>query len=112
MAKKVDVAKKRDWEDRLRRCSRSGMTIGAFCRFERVSEASFYYWRKRIEGPAKEASFEADGKAGRFRPVDVVQSAPTVEVQFEHGAKLQVHGNQLDVVRAIVGELVRSDPPC
>ena len=36
------------WQTRLERQSASGLSIGAFCRRERVSEGSFYSWKREL----------------------------------------------------------------
>lgn len=36
------------WRDRLARYTRSEQTVGAFCRGEAVSVATFYAWRTRL----------------------------------------------------------------
>lgn len=53
MSLRINGAKSRRWAERLQRFSQSELTVGAFCRDEKVSEASFYYWRKKIDGPRK-----------------------------------------------------------
>ena len=40
--------KAREWAERLGRFERSGLTVARWCESERVSEASFYYWRKKL----------------------------------------------------------------
>jgi hypothetical protein len=48
MARRFDGAKRDDWRRRLTKFDASGLTVGAFCRLEQVSQASFYYWSRRI----------------------------------------------------------------
>ena len=50
MAKGVDGAKRDAWRRRLAKFDSSGLTVVEFCRREQVSQASFYYWSKRIPG--------------------------------------------------------------
>lgn len=38
------------WRSVLAKQKRSGLTVYRFCQQERVSEASFYNWRKRLNG--------------------------------------------------------------
>ena len=48
MARSLDGAKRDDWRRRLAKFDSSGLTVVEFCRREQVSQASFYYWSKRI----------------------------------------------------------------
>ena len=48
MARRSDGAKYEDWRGRLHRFDSSGLTVTEFCQREQVSQASFYYWSKRI----------------------------------------------------------------
>ena len=55
MAISSNGAKRDDWRRRLARFDSSSLTVLEFCRREQVSQASFYYWSKRIRdrGDAK-----------------------------------------------------------
>lgn len=48
MARSIDGAKRDNWRRRLAKFDSSGLTVVEFCRREQVSQASFYYWSKRI----------------------------------------------------------------
>jgi len=48
MARSFDGTKRDDWRRRLAKFDSSGLTVVEFCRCEQVSQASFYYWSKRI----------------------------------------------------------------
>jgi len=50
MAKGADGAKFDAWQRRFAKFDASGLTVVDFCRREQVSQASFYYWSKRISG--------------------------------------------------------------
>ena len=51
MARPKDLGLEHTWRLRLRRQATSGLSIGEFCRRERVSTASFYAWRRRLAAP-------------------------------------------------------------
>ena len=59
MARRSNGAKHEDWRERLKRFDSSGMTVTEFCQRERVSQANFYYWSKRIR---KAGNSKASGK--------------------------------------------------
>ena len=64
MAKRLDGVKRDEWRKRLRKFDGAGLTVVEFCRREHVSEASFYYWSKRIRQAGKgEAPQRAQRKA-------------------------------------------------
>ncbi|MEX0794368.1 MAG: transposase [Pirellulaceae bacterium] len=41
------------WADRLDRFDQAELTVAEFCRNEDVSQASYYYWRRKIRGTTK-----------------------------------------------------------
>ncbi len=48
MARPTDLAKWHEWAERLWRFERSGMSLCAWCRQERLSEVQFYLWRRKL----------------------------------------------------------------
>ncbi len=48
MARSIDVVLWDQWRQRLGRFDSSGLTVLEFCRSERVSQAAFYVWRKKL----------------------------------------------------------------
>jgi hypothetical protein len=50
MGRAIDVVKRREWEERLRRYADSRLTVGDLCVWEGVSVAAFYVWRKKLGG--------------------------------------------------------------
>jgi transposase len=73
------------WRELIDRWRVSGQSVAAFCADHRVSEATFYSWRKRLaaraRGPARPAP--------AFAPVRVV-SDPTAEVVLPTGLVVRV----------------------
>lgn len=90
------------WRERLARFAASGQQVAGFCSSEAVSEASFYRWRKHLNGVAAtplHATRFID--AGALAPVAVptaavedVPAAPNLEVHLDLG-----HGLVLHIVR-------------
>lgn len=56
------------WRRQVEGHGKSGLSIGAYCRQQELSEASFYYWRRKLE--------LASSAAVEFIPVTI---APEVE---------------------------------
>ncbi len=48
MARKPNPATEQRWLDLVSRWQRSGQSVRAFCRRQRLSEPSFYLWRRRL----------------------------------------------------------------
>jgi transposase-like protein len=110
MARGSDGERVAVWQKRVRRYSRSGLTVAAFCAQEEVSVASFYYWRRKFGAKQRPAGATRQVAAGPvFRPVAVVSASPTMSLRFPHGTQVEVGTSDLNVIRAVVSELVRAD---
>ena len=51
------------WTQRLQRYRLSGQTVVEFCRDEEVSQAAFYYWKKRLRDLESSSSEELSASA-------------------------------------------------
>jgi hypothetical protein len=107
MARSSDPTKVAAWRGRFRRFSRSGLAVARFCAKERVSVASFYYWRKNL-GPQRRPQPvpECDDA---FQQVTVVSAAVGVSIRLPGGAQIEVGSERLDTVRAVIAEVARAD---
>lgn len=95
-----------------------GVDRGAVLHRERVSVASFYYWRKKL-GPGSIARAvgrrrrapdpSASERGGVFRPVTVVPAASGVRIHLPGGTRIEVGTECSEAVRAVVAEVVRLD---
>ena len=125
MARSNDPKKAAWRERRFRRFHDSGLPVARFCAAEHVSEASFYYWRKRL-GPRKLGRLRRgwamgveDRAAGRgnpraitenrnvFRPVTIVPATYGVVLRLPGGTRIDVDAEHLDAIRAVVAETMR-----
>ena len=137
MARSTDPKKAALWRRRFQRFVDSRLPVVRFCTVEGVSEASFYYWRKKLGPPtrrraarAKSRSAKAhDGKArgarahglseynrnvrcedrAVFQPVTVLPATCGVVVRLPGGARIEVGVTHLDAIRAVVAEMVRTN---
>ena len=128
MARRSDPEKHAEWRKRLGRFSRCGLTVARFCSGERVSVASFYYWRRKLQQVARRGHVPA--RPGVFRQVTVVPAppamvsaapavasaastgdpgAPTVSIQLPCGTRIELDAGHLDAVRAVIAEVARVD---
>ena len=73
------------WRDLIDRWKASGQSVAAFCNAQRVSEATFYAWRKRLAARARCQTLSAPA----FAPVRVVPD-PTAEVILPNGLIVRV----------------------
>ena len=120
MARRCDSEKHAAWRKRLGRFSRCGLTVARFCSGERVSVASFYYWRRKLQQAARRGRVPA--RPGVFRQVTVVSAppglvsaasagdpgSPTVSIQLPCGTRIELGAEHIDAVRAVVGEVARA----
>jgi transposase len=60
-----DQERERGWQEVIEQWGASGQSVAAFCRERRISEGSFYAWRKRLGGKRRPA----------FLPVRVIADA-------------------------------------
>jgi hypothetical protein len=103
-----DLDLERQWRRRLKEWERSGLTGRDFCRRHRLSEPSFYGWRREI------ARRDREGAAARRQPAFVsvaMIAAEPLEVVVRGGHVVRV-GRGFDAahLRAVVAAL--EAPPC
>ena len=110
MSRSTDVRKLSLWQGRFSRFSRGGVSVESFCAREQVSVASFYYWREKV-GKSGEPSRDRlrTDRRSVFQPVAVVPVGPAVRIQLPCGTRIEVGAEDLEVVRAVVGVVARSD---
>lgn len=105
MSRGSDGEKGKAWRERFRRYGKSTLSVGDFCREEGVSVPTFYHWRKKLTPAPRRRQ---PGKRHAFRPVMVTASVAALSVRLPGGAELEVPRENLDTVRAVVAELVRT----
>ena len=93
MAKKRSEEKERYWRAVLQRQVRSGLSIAKFCRSERVSAPSFYWWKRALGGgkakikmPERSGARRAAGRTSGASPSLV----PVQITEERHPAMIQV----------------------
>lgn len=79
------------WRGHVEAWSASGGGIAAYCRAQGLSEANFYYWRKRL-GQAGGAASPHREQAPSFVEVRMAsQSGAAIELALAGGRRIQVH---------------------
>lgn len=59
------------WGERFDRFDRTDVTVAEFCRQEGVSQAAFYYWRRKLRGQPAVAQPDQAPPLPRFLPVSL-----------------------------------------
>jgi hypothetical protein len=92
------------WRDLIERWKTSGQSIAAFCDTHRVSQATFYSWRKRLTAQSRPTT-ALPSPTPKFAAVRVVPD-PTVEVVFPSGLIVRIPiGDDAAVVARLVAAL-------
>ena len=112
MARSSDSPKAVAWRRRVRRYGCSGLTVVRFCKEEGVSTASFYRWRNLLA----ERPIQSSDQTPTFQAVRVTACKPAetgadtpVSIQLPGGMRVEVPTHNLDVVRAVLAELLRAN---
>jgi len=100
MAGKQSSEKQSYWQEIVGRQSESGLSVRQFCAAERVSEPSFYAWRRKLakpkgsvnrsRAPSRRRSASRNGR--EFIPLSLLESSGTVEVVHPLGYQIRVTG--------------------
>jgi len=96
-----------EWQQRLRRFETAGLTVARFCTRERVSAATFWYWRRKCAGTAS----ARQAAPAMFSPVEVVGGG-TVTLRFPTGAVMELPDDRLDLVRVAIEAAAGASQPC
>src|SRR5882724_13679003 len=100
-----------EWRERLEDYAQSEMTVQEWCDFNGVSTHQYYYWRRRLAGPAAK-----NGANPRWQSVDIVDSPPIPSAKASlnlhiAGAAIEVTpGFDPALLRAVVAAL--ATPSC
>ena len=107
MARQEDQRKFAEWQQRLRRFEKSGLTVAQFCARERVSVPTFWYWRRKCAGV--DASPLVTPAA--FKSVEVM-GGRAVTLRFPAGAVLDIPEDRPDLVRVAIEAVAGIAQPC
>jgi hypothetical protein len=105
MARKVSKETEQLWRERVEQQAASGVSIRQFCDQERIPQATFYAWRRRLqERKAAHASPVAtrrtmpgrdmaeSRRAGNFIPLRLLDTPTAWEVVHPQGYRVRVSG--------------------
>ena len=98
--------KVQQWRERLERFARSGQTVAQFCQDERVSQPSFYQWKKKLADQARPSSSHSKSSRSAFRAVEVTSpSLSATTIRLANGVEIEL-GGDLRVVQTVVKQLL------
>ena len=102
MARKKSNEKRLYWRDVVNRQADSGLPVRQFCAKERVSQASFYGWRRKLQAHRREAAGtksravesppERSGRGNDFVLLGQVDRPGTLEVIHPLGYQVRITG--------------------
>lgn len=104
MAKRIDGVKRDEWAKRLAKFGRVNLTVVEFCRRENVSQASFYYWAKRIRQAGDNDVIQHSTEGG-CPVVSSEASQDYVEVVVDASIRVRMPSTRLDAVAALIRHL-------
>lgn len=64
------------WAERFDRFQTADVTVARFCHAEGVTQASYYYWQKKLQGNQKVVRQKSADVRQRFVPVGLVDPSP------------------------------------
>jgi transposase len=118
MAQHADSGKQRHWLDLIRLWQQSNLSVRAFCRRHRLSEPSFYCWRRTLRQRGLIGMEPADDATKTETPafvqvtVDAGAAAPkSIELLLANGRRLRLRpGFDADMLRQLLRVL--EEPAC
>jgi hypothetical protein len=111
MASNQSSEKQLYWREMINRQAGSGVSVRQFCVAERVSEPSFYAWRRKLgkaKGVVKRSRTSSRRPSGarngqEFIPLKLLEASGAVEVVHPLGYRIRVTGevNARDLERVL-----------
>jgi hypothetical protein len=107
MARERKSKGKADWRSLVAEQRQSGLTIAAFCRRRKVTEASFYWHKRRFAEARRRATANRTQPSAGLVPVEVVGSAVsapgacTAELVVRGGRAIRIEASAVDLARLI-----------
>ncbi len=132
MARHMDRELHARWRQRLDRQRQGSLTVAEFCEREGISTATFYAWRRKLQGsacpPAKAAAVRTAPQRARAQPATTwpvrepasafVQvplaappSSPWIEIVLAEGAVIRLPQQNLAALQAVLQSLHGSTSP-
>lgn len=130
MARQIDRKLQETWRQRIERQRRGSLSVAKFCEGEGVSTASFFGWKRRLQGkslpgahrPAGRAVVKARGKTegpptqrvgNSFVqvPLPTPPASPWIEIVLAEGAVVRLPQQNLAALQAVLQSLHGAPAP-
>ncbi|HEX3569203.1 MAG TPA: hypothetical protein VHU44_00105 [Acidobacteriaceae bacterium] len=100
---KLATSKADEWAERIAAQQRSGMSVKQFCKEQRLTEYSFYAWRKRLQesGPVRFALVERSVRRQER------MAEPVLELVLASGERLRIGAGVDTATLRIVLDVLR-----
>ena len=100
MVRRKRAEKELHWREMVNRQAVSGLSIREFCSKERVSQPSFYAWRRKFREQENHGTrsrksgrrVTEPGNSGEFIPLELLDSVGALEVIHPLGYQVRVSG--------------------
>jgi hypothetical protein len=106
------------WQDRIARQASSGLSVTKFCQQEQISEANYYYWRRKLNGSTKRRKAASrrsgspterdpgDGAPFIQLPVPSPRSSAWIEIAAADGTLIRLPQQNLAALKLALATLV------
>ena len=109
MASLGDVQKRQAWAARYARYQASGLPVARFCKQERVSANTFYYWAKRLRTPPPSPVRAVPPRQAAAKPTaDGSTRRAVVRFRWESGTEVVVPADCLETIRCLAEYLAEA----
>jgi len=115
MVSSGDMQKRRAWAARLARHRASGLSVKGFCKRERVSPNTFYYWAKRLRtasAPAWAVGAMRPRHASATFTSDSSEREAVVRFRWKSGTEVLVPAACIDVIHCLAKCLAEAGDHC
>ena len=102
MASSGDSEKRQAWAARFARHQASGLSVARFCKQERVSANTFYYWAKRLRRPSAWPVRTVPPRQAAAKPTaDDSTRGAVVRFRWKSGTEVIVPADCLETIRCL-----------
>jgi len=124
MAKVNRGDRRRYWREVIQRQQASGQSIEKFCDKEKLGQATFYMWKRRLRKVGKTGKSARTPARQALVPVQIINDRPVsmhndrpddrpastanLEVQWPGGILLRVQGCEARIIKAVVAAISAS----
>lgn|SRR5208282_291789 len=102
MASSGDLEKRQAWAARFARYRSNGLSVASFCKQERLSENTFYYWAKRLRTPpALPVRSVPPRQAAAMPMADGSTRGAVVRFSWKSGTEVVIPADCLEAIRCL-----------